>query len=94
VLSETVTLLRRELGPRLATDFGREFIGGKVAQLVRCDSVDGAEALKLIDKFTEQKLIRRTAAGAQALERWASGRNGGTANGRTACQPQPEGWLL
>jgi len=34
VLPETVTLIRRELGPEPASGFGREFLEGKIGQLV------------------------------------------------------------
>ncbi len=56
VLSETVTLLRRELGPRASADFGRAYIEGKIGHLVRCEPEDWVEALKLIETFAEQKL--------------------------------------
>lgn len=56
VLSETVTLLRRQLGPRVAADFGRAFIEGKIGQLVRCEADDWREGLKLLETFPEQKL--------------------------------------
>jgi predicted nucleic acid-binding protein len=46
VLSETVTLLRRELGPEPAAGFGREFLEGKIGQLVQIEKTRLARGLQ------------------------------------------------
>lgn len=40
LLSETVTLVRRELGAASAANFGREFLDGKIGTIVRCNDSD------------------------------------------------------
>jgi hypothetical protein len=56
VLSETVTLLRREEGERTAGDFGRRFIDGSAGKLLRTELQDWAVGLSLIENFPEQLL--------------------------------------
>jgi predicted nucleic acid-binding protein len=69
VLSESITLLRRELGPVIAAGFGRDFMDGKIGQLVRCEPSDWALGLEIIEKFREQKISAADATSAAIVRR-------------------------
>ncbi len=69
VLSETVTLLRRELGPKVAAGFGRDFLEGKVGRLIHLEDRDWIEGLKLIEQFGEQKLSAADATSMAVIRR-------------------------
>jgi predicted nucleic acid-binding protein len=69
VLSETITLLRRELGPETAAGFGRDFMDGKIGQLVRCEPSDWALGFEIIEKFRDQKLSAADATSAAIVRR-------------------------
>jgi predicted nucleic acid-binding protein len=69
VLSETITLLRRELGAEIAAGFGRDFMDGKIGLLVRCESADWALGLEIIEKFRDQKLSAADATSAAIVRR-------------------------
>jgi predicted nucleic acid-binding protein len=69
VLSETITLLRRELGPEIAASFGRDFMDGKIGQLVRCEPSDWAVGFDIIERFREQKLSTADATSAAIVRR-------------------------
>lgn len=69
MLSETITLLRRELGPEIAAGFGRDFMDGKVGQFVRCEPTDWAVGLDIIEKFRDQKLSVADATSAAVIRR-------------------------
>lgn len=56
VLCETVTLLRREAGPARAAEFARDVLDGKAATLVRCEWEDWREAIRIIERYPEQKV--------------------------------------
>lgn len=64
VLSETVTLVRRELGPGRAASFGRDFLEGRIGTLVHCELSDWNEAFGVIQKYGDQKV---SAAGATSV---------------------------
>lgn len=69
VLSETVTMIRRELGPDRAGAFGREFLEGKIASLIRPEPEDWQTGLALICKYTEQKLSLADAVSIAVIQR-------------------------
>jgi predicted nucleic acid-binding protein len=69
VLSETVTLLRRELGPEPATGFGREFLEGQIAQLLQVERSDWLEGFKIIDKYKDQKVSAADATSVAMIRR-------------------------
>jgi uncharacterized protein len=69
VLCETVTLLRRELGPAIAARFGREFLEGKVGVLVQTERADWSQAFSLIDGYSEQKISAADATSIALLRR-------------------------
>ena len=69
VLSEIVTLLRRELGPEPATGFGREFLEGKIGALVRVEKPDWLEGFKIIEKFKDQKVSAADATSVAIIRR-------------------------
>jgi predicted nucleic acid-binding protein len=69
VLSETVTLLRRELGPEPAIGFGREFLEGKIGQLVQVEKPDWLEGFKLIEKYKDQKVSAADATSVAIIRR-------------------------
>jgi predicted nucleic acid-binding protein len=69
VLSETITLLRRELGPEIATGFGRDFMDGKIGQLVQCERSDWAVGFEIIEKFRDQKLSAADGTSAAIVRR-------------------------
>ncbi len=56
VFFETVTLMRRELGPDRAVEFGREFLRGEIGILIRTEPEDWIEALRIIETYREQKI--------------------------------------
>lgn len=69
VRSETITLLRRELGPEIAAGFGRDFMDGKIGQLVHCEPADWALGLEIIERFRDQKLSAADATSAAIVRR-------------------------
>lgn len=69
VLVETVTLLRRSLGPVPAADFGRKFLAGEIADLVRCEWDDLREGLGLIETYREHKVSLPDAASVVTIKR-------------------------
>ncbi|HVR85374.1 MAG TPA: PIN domain-containing protein, partial [Planctomycetota bacterium] len=69
VLSETITLLRRELGPEIAASFGRDFMDGKIGQLVRCEPPDWAVGFDIMERFQDQKLSAADATSAAVVRR-------------------------
>ena len=69
VLSETVTLLRRELGPKVATDFGREFLEGRTGQLIQVQRADWLRGLEIIDRYGEEKVSAADATSIAAIRR-------------------------
>lgn len=69
VLSETVTLLRRELGQKPATEFGREFLEGKIGHLVQVDKTDWQRGFEIIDQFHEQKVSAADATSVAIIRR-------------------------
>jgi predicted nucleic acid-binding protein len=62
-------LLRRELGPEIAAGFGRDFMDGKIGQLVRCEPSDWTLGLEIIEKFRDQKLSAADATSAAVVRR-------------------------
>jgi len=69
VLSETVTLLRRELGPEPATGFGREFLEGKIGALVQVEKPDWMEGFKIIERYKDQKVSAADATSVAIIRR-------------------------
>lgn len=69
VLAETVTLVRRELGPERARAFGTEFLDGKIGTPVYPEERDWREGLALIGKFVEQRLSLTDAVSIAVIRR-------------------------
>ncbi len=69
VFSETITLLRRELGPEIAAGFGRDFMDGKIGQVVRCERSDWAVGFEIIERFRNQKLSAADATSVAVIRR-------------------------
>ena len=69
VLSETVTLIRRELGPGPAASFGRDFVAGQIGTLVRCELPDRNEAFGIIQKYGNQKISAADATSVAVIRR-------------------------
>lgn len=69
VLSENVTLVRRELGPEPAASFGRDFVAGRIGTLVRCEMTDWNEAFGIIQKYWNQKISAADATSVAVIRR-------------------------
>ena len=69
ILSETITLLRRELGAEIAASFGREFMDEKIGQLIHCEPSDWAVGFDIIEKFRDQRLSAADAVSAAVVRR-------------------------
>jgi predicted nucleic acid-binding protein len=69
VLSETVTLLRRELGPGPAAGFGRDFLEGKVGRLLPVEKGDWLEGLNIIERYQDQRVSAADASSMAIVRR-------------------------
>jgi predicted nucleic acid-binding protein len=69
VLSETVTLFCRELGPEVAARFGCDFLDGKFGTLVSTERADWVQAFALIEAYREQTLSAADAASMAVVRR-------------------------
>lgn len=69
VLSGTVTLLRRELGPEPATGFGRDFLEGKIGQLLAAERSDWLEGFKIIETYKDQRVSAADATSVSIIRR-------------------------
>lgn len=69
VLSETVTLIRRDMGPSAAVNFGRDLLAGKSGVLVRTEEENLRSAFDLIERYREQRLSLADAASFSTIRR-------------------------
>ncbi len=69
VLSETVTLLRRELGSKTAAEFGEDFLAGKIGQLLAVEKADWQEGLRILKRYEEHKISAADATSAALIHR-------------------------
>ena len=69
ILSETVTLLRREVGPDVAAAFGEDFLDAKTGVLLATMEQDWRQALRIIKKYREHKISAADATSAVMIRR-------------------------
>ncbi|MBI4564852.1 MAG: type II toxin-antitoxin system VapC family toxin [Planctomycetes bacterium] len=56
ILSESTTLLRRVLSAPRVTQFARDLIDGRTGTLVRSETSDWREALRIMEKYADQRI--------------------------------------
>ena len=54
IIDETLTLTMNHIGHKCATDIGKKFFAGQIAQFVRITAHDEITAFKLFDKYTDK----------------------------------------
>ena len=54
IVDETLTLIRKRIGHKLAIEIGKQFLSGQIAQIIRVTPNDENSALKIFEKYSDK----------------------------------------